>query len=116
MRFRPCARLDPSQVTDAHGSRRGGGSLPVGDGGLGEIDDAIDAAGAVGDDRIQERPQGVIDRQSRTHGSSEQRRRWFSIGYQQGRLRLRHLHRRDPGIDGNRLRYRLTDDPQRRQG
>ena len=49
-----------------------------------EIADAVDAAAAVGDDRIQRQTQGQVTPDSFTHGTSEQRQRWFMTGYQTG--------------------------------
>ncbi len=50
----------------------------------GDLEEGIAAAAAVGDDRIQEAATGRIDRESWTHGSSEQRVRWFRTGFQVG--------------------------------
>ncbi|SFK96210.1 KPN_02809 family neutral zinc metallopeptidase [Geodermatophilus ruber] len=50
-----------------------------------DIDRALDAAGRIGDDFIQENlGGGTVDQDAFTHGSSEQRQRWFTTGYQTG--------------------------------
>jgi len=51
----------------------------------GDLEEGMDAAAAVGDDRIQASVTGRIDPESWTHGSSEQRVRWFRTGFQVGR-------------------------------
>ena len=49
-----------------------------------EINEALNAAAGVGDDRIQQKTQGRIDKEAWTHGSAEQRQSWFTRGYNSG--------------------------------
>ena len=51
-----------------------------------EISEAMDAATAVGDDRIQEKITGRINPENWTHGSSDQRVSWFTKGYESGEV------------------------------
>lgn len=52
----------------------------------GDLEEALNAASAVGDDRIQKAAQGYVVPDSFTHGTSEQRKRWFTKGFQSGNL------------------------------
>jgi predicted metalloprotease len=52
-----------------------------------DVDDALRAANAIGDDRLQRQAQGFVVPDSFTHGSSEQRKRWFSVGFRSGDYR-----------------------------
>ncbi|HWW48029.1 MAG TPA: neutral zinc metallopeptidase [Xanthobacteraceae bacterium] len=52
----------------------------------GDIDAALQTAAAIGDDTLQRQAQGRVVPDSFTHGSAEQRKRWFMTGFQQGTL------------------------------
>lgn len=53
----------------------------------GDMEEAINAAGAVGDDRIQKRTRGYVVPDSFTHGTSKQRTRWFLKGWKTGDIK-----------------------------
>jgi predicted metalloprotease len=63
----------------AHHAQQSKGILEAGD-----LEEALGAAGAVGDDRLQRQAQGHVMPDSFTHGSSQQRIRWFRLGFETG--------------------------------
>ena len=52
----------------------------------GDVEEALGAASAIGDDRMQRQSRGYVTPDSFTHGSSAQRVRWFKRGLEEGRL------------------------------
>ena len=52
----------------------------------GDLEEALNAANAVGDDNIQKKAQGYVVPESFTHGTSEQRKRWFNKGFENGTI------------------------------
>jgi predicted metalloprotease len=52
----------------------------------GDVEEALAAATAIGDDTLQRQAQGRVTPDSFTHGSAEQRLRWFTVGLEQGSL------------------------------
>ena len=52
----------------------------------GDVDQALQTASAIGDDRLQKQAQGYVVPDSFTHGTSEQRKRWFLTGFQKGNV------------------------------
>jgi predicted metalloprotease len=53
----------------------------------GDIEEGLNAASAIGDDRIQRRTQGYVVPDAFTHGSAAQRVRWFKLGFESGDLK-----------------------------
>ena len=75
----------------------------------GDIDAALQTASAIGDDTLQRRTQGNVVPESFTHGSAEQRKRWFMTGFRRHRQGLQYIRCRPgynraamPGIDDKR--------------
>ena len=52
----------------------------------GDLDAALQTASAIGDDRLQKEAQGYVVPDAFTHGTSEQRKRWFMAGFKQGNV------------------------------
>jgi hypothetical protein len=52
----------------------------------GDVDQALQTASAIGDDRLQKQAQGYVVPDSFTHGTSDQRKRWFTNGFKGGQV------------------------------
>jgi predicted metalloprotease len=52
----------------------------------GDIDEALDAASMIGDDRLQMQAQGYVVPESFTHGTAQQRSAWFKRGFEKGAM------------------------------
>jgi uncharacterized protein len=52
----------------------------------GDVDEALQTASAIGDDRLQQRSRGYVVPDTFTHGTSEQRKRWFLTGFNEGKV------------------------------
>lgn len=53
----------------------------------GDLEEALNAASAIGDDTLQKKARGYVQPESFTHGSAEQRMRWFRLGFETGDFR-----------------------------
>ena len=52
-----------------------------------DLDEALNCAAAIGDDALQKQAQGYVVPESFTHGTSDQRKRWFLKGWDSGRVK-----------------------------
>ncbi len=75
-----CCRARYARLTDRMSKTAQPGILEPG-----EISEALDAAAAIGDDWLQRAGRGVAVPETFTHGTSEQRMRWFMRGFRAGR-------------------------------
>ena len=62
----------------------------------GDVDQALQTASAIGDDRLQKQSQGYVVPDAFTHGTSEQRKRWFLSGFKQGKISACNTFRGSP--------------------
>jgi uncharacterized protein len=62
----------------------------------GDIDEALNAASMIGDDRLQMQTRGYVVPESFTHGTSEQRSKWFNAGFEQGSVSACNTFRGNP--------------------